>query len=855
MTMNNSQPQIHTGREGDGWYALFALRLVNTVLERHQSDEWQRQNFIRQMDLINALHHCEENRAIALRYIFRPDEDNFLASQVEAVLVGKLVENDEPAARKAATVYCQELVALLGGAMPDSIWNVVSDPQEFLSVRLPFGDAQDVHVAEIRRREEDLNLDKVGTHPSLGRRQPEQPPTWKAKEVVYMVKGFKPRLRSLEGLFHFLRLMSQPLVWQISLSPTCLTEQEEKAQLQEVAKCERYLGEGGKNYQRQRASRVLGELVEQASRLEDAPFLLDICIASTCPLPRSMSERIGVEITAPVSGDDGGAGGYDVVSPSNDKEWEAARNNLWNIAFHSWGKSYAPPDLQRLRRMVDATEAAAAFRLPYMPPRGLPGLTSQNARVLPLPREMALLSNKQDEKPLLFLGNNHYMGSITPVLMHEHDRLQHMYVMGQTGTGKSTFLKNMILSDMQANHGVIVVDPHGDLFTELLDIVPRARWKDVVIFDPTDTDYPVGLNMLNARDDTQRHFVVREMKAIMERLLADQYGGYSKEFAGPVFFQHMQMNMLLAMSNPDDPGTLLEFHQIFRSEDYWKRWLPLRWKDPMLENWVENILPVTDYTNIEENTSMGGYVGSKFDDFVFDPMLRNIFGQKTSLDLDAVLNDGKILLVNLAKGDLTEANARFLGMTLMAKIQAAAMARRAISVEKRRPCYLYVDEFQNLATSNFSVMLSEARKFGLGLILTNQFITQIKDKQIVEAIFGNVGTLACFRAGREDAEMLESRFLPHFDAHDLSNQPNWNASVRTLHQGQTVAPFTLQTVLRQKVDKVRTAEILRELSRKQYGTPKHEVEQVIQKSMEGKRLEQDKKTPDLLTLVENEDDR
>ena len=830
--MKNESPlHIHTGQEDGSWYALFALRLVNTVLDRQVSDEWAQQNFTRQMDLVNALHQCEGNRAIGLRYIFRPDEDNILASRVEAALLGKLRESNEQAVCEAASAYCRELVALLGGAMPNSIWEMVSDPETFETIRQPFGDTPDIHLAEIRRREEDLNLDKAGTHPSLGRRQPEQPPSWKSKEVVYMVKGFKPRFRALDDLFLFLRLMSQPLVWQISLTPTCLTGQEEKAQLEEVAKCERYLTDGGKNYQRQRASRVLGELVEQAARLEDAPFLLDICIASPRVLPRSLIERIGVEITAPVTGDGGGAGGYDVVYPADDKERETARDNLWNLNFHDWGKSYAPTGLQRLRRMVDATEAATAFRLPYAPPRGLPGLNSQSARVLPLPREIALRTREQDEQSLIFLGNNHYMGRLTPVLMHERDRLQHMYVMGQTGTGKSTFLKNMILSDMQAGHGVIVVDPHGDLFTELMDMVPRDRWKDVVVFDPTDTDYPVGLNMLDVRDDSQRHFVVREMKAIMERLLTDQYGDYSKEIAGPVFFQHMQMNMLLAMSNPDDPGTLLEFHQIFRSKDYWKRWLPLRWKDAMLENWVQNILPETDYTSIEENISMGGYVGSKFDDFVFDPMLRNIFGQKTSLDLDAVLNDGKILLVNLAKGDLTEANARFLGMTLMAKIQAAAMARRAVPLEKRRPCYLYVDEFQNLATSNFSVMLSEARKFGLGLILTNQFITQIKEKQIVEAIFGNVGTLVCFRAGREDAKVLEPRFLPQFDAHDLANQPNWNASVRTLNRGQTIAPFTLQTVLPRKTGKIDTARIVRELSRKQYGTPRSEVEKVIASSM------------------------
>lgn len=231
---------------------------------------------------------------------------------------------------------------------------------------------------------------------------------------------------------------------------------------------------------------------------------------------------------------------------------------------------------------------------------------------------------------------------------------------------------------------------------------------------------------------------------------------------------------------------------------------------------------------------MGSWLSSKFTDFIFDPRLMGIFSQKRStVDFQKIMNEGKILLINLAKGLLGDSNSRFLGLILMAKIQAELMKRAKIPQSKRNPFYLYVDEFQSLATENFTVLLSEARKFGLGLILANQFISQIKDERIIQSVFGNVGSFLSFRLGREDSLLIEPQFLPYFDRMDLANLPNWQVATRVTVNGKGQPPFTLLTVLPDKQMDLGIAEQVRNHSRQQYGTAKARVEEIIQKSMMG----------------------
>ncbi len=527
-------------------------------------------------------------------------------------------------------------------------------------------------------------------------------------------------------------------------------------------------------------------------------------------------------------------GGYDVVYPENETERLAAQSNNQYLSTNMWGRSKAPAELVRIRFLVDGQEAASAFRFPVDLGDGLPGIEMHGHRNRPIPIELSGASDMDLHNGVL-LGRNNYLGFPQDVSLSNADRLQHMYMIGQTGTGKTTLMKTMILSDMASGKGLAVIDPHGDLFEELINLVPPSRKNDVVLLDPTDLEYPPGLNLLECPDSEQRHFVVREMKAIMQRLIQDEYGSAAKEWAGPVFYRHMQMNMLLAMSDPDRPGTLLEFYEIFQREEYWKRWLPLKWSDSMLERWVEYALPATDYParRNPQDASFGEYVSSKFEDFVFDPRLRFIFGQRHStINISRIMDEGKILLVNLAKGKLGESNARFLGMVLMAKIQASVMARSKRPPEKRQPFFLYVDEFQSLATENFTILLSEARKFGLALILANQFISQIKDERIMQSIFGNVGTLLAFRVGQADAELLEPQFFPYFNREDLANLPNWQVCIRTTIHGQAAQPFSLHTVLPKMQLQSEVGGAIRQLSQSSYGTPREMVQAEIALSLD-----------------------
>ncbi|OPZ35073.1 MAG: AAA-like domain protein [Synergistetes bacterium ADurb.BinA166] len=490
--------------------------------------------------------------------------------------------------------------------------------------------------------------------------------------------------------------------------------------------------------------------------------------------------------------------------------------------------SGAPPGGERLAFLFEPREAAGVFRFPAAGDALPAGLEVRGWRLQPAPANLP--------RDGVVLGRS--LGHGLPereIRLGSDDRLRHLYSIGQTGTGKSSLLRSMLLSDIEEGQGVCLIDPHGDLFGEILENIPPERADDVVVVDPTDTGWPVGINLLEYDVEDQRHFLVQELLGILRRLIEGEYGGSSSNVTGPLFWQHVRMNLLLAMSRPSDPGTLVEFHAIFNNPSYWRRWIPLEASDPQLEFWATHVLERTDYLRPGSDAfSLGAYISSKFDPFVFDPMLRLLFGQKRStIRLDRIMDEGKILLVNLAKGLLTETNARFLGMVLLAKLQAATMARARRRKKDRRPFFVYVDEFQSLATSSFVGLLSEARKFGVGMVLANQFLTQIENNQIVKSILGNAGTLVCFRLGQPDAEAMEPRLAPAFSASDLQNLPNFHACVTLLARGEALRPFTMRTLFRGAEnpdgDSIRSDIVAR--SRAKYARPRKEVEEEIERSL------------------------
>jgi len=799
----------------------------------------------KQIDLINSLYQHDASITYAIRYISRPHPALLAGGVIEACIFCKVRDFNQTSLQKKIQEQTEQLIIQLCGSLPDYEWHVVIAENEFMHLWNPI-DWKNANIAEVRRREEVVALDLVKSLGHLGFNHSPLPSQDDAEGQVYFVHPFLPHPGQLERLLRIILLNSFPIVLTITLTPTQLTSEEQKAMLDQVAISEGNQVKPSTSVQRiqeQRAIMIGNGLVSQMLNLQDAPFFMTISIASSSRLPATLIESAGVAFSAsvgeslhPLYAEPSfiQMGGYDTVLPADRTEKDTARHNLATLSSNPWGRSLAPQHLSRLRYLVNGHEAICGFRFPEDTGDGLSGINMHSQRSQAIPHELLYLAKQLSPSQKLMIGVNNCFGVTQEVNLPVKDRLTHTYVVGQTGTGKSTLLKTMILSDINAHRGCALIDPHGDLFEEILGLIPPERLDDVVIIDPSDTEYPVGLNLLDVKDGEERRFITREMQAIMKRLLQDEYGPISKEWAGPYFFQHMNMNMLLTMSDLENPGTLLQYYQIYQSENYWKRWIPLKTDDPMLASWVSGYLANNNYTDKARggDSSTGDYLSNKFIDFVYDPRLRNIFGQPHStVDFQAVMDEGKILLVNLAKGLLGEQNSRFLGLILMAKIQAEIMKRARVPKEARTPFYVYVDEFQSLATENFTILLSEARKFGVGLVLANQFISQIKDPRIMQSIFGNVGTFLTFRLGLEDAQMIESQYLPYFDRMDIANLPNWQMAARVSSNGKGLTPFTVQTVLPDGKPDLKTAKLIRARSREKYATPRAKVEEIISASL------------------------
>jgi hypothetical protein len=423
----------------------------------------------------------------------------------------------------------------------------------------------------------------------------------------------------------------------------------------------------------------------------------------------------------------------------------------------------------------------------------------------------------------LLIGESVFRGQTKPVYMSDEDRRRHVYILGQTGTGKSTLINNMVIEDIRAGKGLAIIDPHGDLAESALGFVPKERLEDVIYFNPGDLDHPMGLNMLEYNFDhpEEKTFIINEMLNIFDKLYD------LKTTGGPMFELYLRNALLLLMEDmPNEPATLTEVPRIFTDTEYRTRKLS-RSKNPLVVDFWEKQASKTSGDSSLSNMTV--YVSSKFTPFLSNDYVRPIIGQpKSAFNFREVMDDGKILLVNLSKGRIGDTNASLLGMIFTGKILMAALSRTDIAdSEKRRDFNLYIDEFQNFATDSISTILSEARKYRLNLIIAHQFIAQLIDK-IKDAVFGNVGSQIIFRVGADDAEFLVKQFTPVFNENDLINIDNMNAHVKLLINGQTANPFNMRigTASWGGGDH-ELAEKLKEYSRLKYGVDRKIVEDEI----------------------------
>jgi hypothetical protein len=458
-------------------------------------------------------------------------------------------------------------------------------------------------------------------------------------------------------------------------------------------------------------------------------------------------------------------------------------------------------------------ELAHVYHLPLaVSQKDAPQLKTVKASSAPAPADLP------SEGTLL--GRNTYRGTAREVRLTKADRLRHLYVIGQTGTGKSVFLKNLVVQDILAGNGACFIDPHGSDVQDVLAAIPPERLDDVIYFDPSYTARPFALNMLeyDVTHPEQKIFVVNEMLAIFKKLYAS-----TPEAMGPAFEQYFRNATMLVMEDPESGNTLLEIPRVMADANFRNMKLA-NCKNPIVVQFWRDIATKTSGESGLQN--MIPYITNKFDVFISNDIMRPIIAQeKSSFNFRDIMDNKKILLVNLAKGKLGEMNANLLGLIIIGKFLMAAMSR-VDSFGKQLPdFYLYVDEFQNVATPSISAILSEARKYGLSLNLAHQFIAQLPE-DIKGAVFGNVGNMVTFRVGAEDAQFLESQFAPVFKASDIMKIENRNAYAKILINGKPVSPFNVEMIAPPQ-GHPEIIEQLRNLSYLKYGRDRKTVDDAI----------------------------
>lgn len=418
------------------------------------------------------------------------------------------------------------------------------------------------------------------------------------------------------------------------------------------------------------------------------------------------------------------------------------------------------------------------------------------------------------------LGINAFRGVETKVNIVDEDRLRHFYIIGQTGTGKTTLMKNMIAQDIAAGHGVCFIDPHGTDMADVLGSVPDHRLDDVIYFDPSRTDRVLGLNMLefDPAHPEQKTFVINELFSIFQKLY-----GANPESMGPMFEQYFRNATALVLEDPDSGSTLLDISRIFADESFRREKLRKARNPVVVQFWNDIATKAGGEASLE---NIVPYITSKFDIFTANDFMRPIVGQqKSSFNFRQIMDERKILLVNLSKGRLGEINANLIGMIIVGKLLMAALSRVDDLSGGYSPFFLHMDEFQNITTDSISAILSEARKYKLGLTMAHQFIAQLDDK-IRDAVFGNVGSMAAFRVGPEDAEFLAGQFAPVFTAKDLMNIENRHAFLRILANGTPQKPFTISTLAPAPKD-IEQVQKAMDYSYERYSKPRRQVEMEI----------------------------
>jgi len=491
--------------------------------------------------------------------------------------------------------------------------------------------------------------------------------------------------------------------------------------------------------------------------------------------------------------------------------WHSSTLLLKNYILRTFRRNWHPQH----KIIMTPGELAALFHFPHIKYNNIPALKWQNYKIVPPPQNVPTSG--------LLLGHNVYRGESKPIYMKRDDRFRHFYVIGQTGTGKSSIFQTMARQDFKNGDGLCVIDPHGSLIEDLLPFIPKERIDDVIVFDPSDLERPMGLNLLEANTDEERDMVALDAMNIMIKM-------FDEDVFGPRIQDYFRNGCLTLMADPDG-GSLTDIVRLFTDDNFQKNKLK-HVTNPIVRGFWEKQMA---QTGEREKQEMIPYFSAKFGAFVTNSMIRNIIGQtKSSFDFAKIMKEGKILLMNLSKGATGDLNSKLLGMIIVSKIQMATLRRQKTMKEDRRDFFLYIDEFQNYVTDSIESILSEARKYRLGLCIAHQYISQIdtssqkKGVNLKDAVFGNVGTIMSYKIGAQDAEHMSKEMSPVFSENDLINIDKYKAVMKLSIDTQPSQPFSiipLNPYLEKGDEKM--AKALKQISRWTYGRDRKFVEKEI----------------------------
>jgi hypothetical protein len=470
--------------------------------------------------------------------------------------------------------------------------------------------------------------------------------------------------------------------------------------------------------------------------------------------------------------------------------------------------------------LLGTAELASLWHLPNIKYNKVETIKWQNYKIAPAPKGIP------DEG--LFLGVNVYRGEKRRVCMRNEDRFRHFYIIGQTGTGKSSIIQLMARQDFHAAKGVCIVDPHGSLIEDLLPYIPRERANDVIYFNPADTERPMGLNLLEGRTPEERDLIALDAMNMMVKM-------FGEEIFGPRIQDYFRNGCLTLMEDEEEGGAITDLVKLFTDEE-WQRYKVSKVKNPIVRSFWEKQMAMTGQ---REKQEMIPYFAAKFGQFYTNALIRNIVGQtRSAFDIADCMNQGKILLMNLSKGLVGDVNSQLLGLIIVNKIQVAAMRRQRMDAQQRRDFFLYIDEFQNFVTPSIESILSEARKYRLGLILAHQYIDQLEKESKLSgavslkgAVFGNVGTMMFYKIGPQDAEICAKEMAPVFSEQDLVNLDAFKGAMKLSVDNQPSRPFSID-VPKPWMDTTypkdpQAAEAYKQLSRLTYGRQKDFVSREI----------------------------